>query len=65
MAMRPLRRLRVWTAAQRAVCCGVSTSGGGRGQWVEEEGVSGPDGSEEGKWGEVDRTQTRKPRMTQ
>ena len=47
------------------MCCGVSTSGGGRGRWTEKEGVSGPDGSEEGKWGEVVRTQeTRKPRMT-
>ena len=27
------------------------------GQWAEKEGVSGPDGSEEGKWGEVVRTQ--------
>lgn len=64
MAMRPLRRLRVWTAAQRAVCCGVSTLGGERGWWAEKEGVSGPDGSEEGRWGEVVRTQeTRKPRM--
>ena len=44
------------TATQRAVCCGVSTSGGGRGRWTEMEGVSGPDGSEEGKWGEVVRT---------
>ena len=35
------------------------------GQWAEKEGVSGPDGSEEGKWVEVVRTQeTRKPRMT-
>ena len=41
---------------QRAVCCGVSTLGGGRGQWAEKEGVSGPDGSEEGRWGEVVRT---------
>ena len=48
------------------MCCGVSTSGGGRGQWAEEEGVSDPDGSEEGRWGEVVRTQeTRKLRMTQ
>ena len=39
------------------MCCGVSTSWGGRGQWAEEEGVSGPDGSEEGRWGEVVRTQ--------
>ena len=31
LAMRPLRRPRVWIAAQRAVCCGVSTLGGGRG----------------------------------
>ena len=45
------------TAAQRAVCCGVSSSGVGRGRWAEKEGVSGPDGSEEGKWGEVVRTQ--------
>ena len=57
MSMRPLRRLRVWTAAQRAVCCGVSTLGGRSGWWAEKEGVSGPDGSEEGKWGEVVRTQ--------
>ena len=35
------------------------------GWWAEKEGVSGPDGSEEGKWGEVVRTQeTRKPWMT-
>ena len=35
------------------------------GWWTEKEGVSGPDGSEEGKWGEVVRIQeTRKPRMT-
>ena len=35
------------------------------GRWAEKEGVSGPDGSEEGKWGEVVRTrETRKPRMT-
>ena len=34
-------------------------------EWAEKEGVSGPDGSEEEKWGEVVRTQeTRKPRMT-
>ena len=34
------------------------------GRWAEKEGVSGPDGSEEGKWGEVVRTQeTRKARM--
>ena len=34
------------------------------GWWAEKEGVSGPDGSEEGKWGEVVRKQeTRKPRM--
>ena len=34
------------------------------GWWAEKEGVSGPDGSEEGKWGEVVRTQeTRKARM--
>ena len=34
-----------------------------RRQWAEKEGVSGPDGSEEGKWGEVVRTQdTRKLR---
>ena len=40
----------------------VEEMGGGGGQ--EKEGVSGPDGSEEGKWGEVVRTQeTRKPRM--
>ena len=53
------------TAAQRAVCCGVGTLGGGRGRWAETEGVSGPDGSEEGRWGEVVRTQEmRKPRMT-
>ena len=46
------------------MCCGVSTLGRGRGLWAEKEGVSGPDGSEEGKWGEVVRTQeTRKPRM--
>ena len=51
------------TAAQRAVCCGVSTLGGER---AEGEGVSGPDGSEEEKWGEVVRTQEiRKLRMTQ
>ena len=37
----------------------------GEGWWAEKEGVSGPDGSEEGKWGEVVRTrETRKPRMT-
>ena len=36
-----------------------------RRQWAEKEGVSGPDGSEEGKWGEVVRTQEMgKPRMT-
>ena len=36
-----------------------------RRQWEEKEGVSGPDGSEEGKWGEVVRTQEMgKPRMT-
>ena len=36
------------------------------GQWAEKEGVSGPDGSEEGRWGEVVRTQEmRKLRMTQ
>ena len=47
------------------MCCGVSTSGGGRGRWTEKEGVSGPDGSEEGKWGEVVRTQEMgKPMMT-
>ena len=47
------------------MCCGVSTLGGGREQWAEKEGVSGPDGSEEGKWGEVVRAQEmRKPRMT-
>ena len=64
LAMRPLRRPRVWTAAQRAVCCGVSTLGGGRGRGAEKEGVSGPDGSEEEKWGEVVRTkEMRKPRM--
>ena len=35
------------------------------GWWAEKEGLSGPDGSEEGKWGEVVRKQeTRKPRMT-
>ena len=34
------------------------------GRWAEKEGVSCPDGSEEGKWGEVVRTQEiRKPRM--
>ena len=34
------------------------------GWWAEKEGVSGPDGSEEGRWGEVVRTQeTRKPKM--
>ena len=27
------------------------------GRWAEEEGVSGPDGSEEGRWREVVRTQ--------
>ena len=48
------------TAAQRAVCCGVSTLGGER---AEGEGVSGPDGSEEGRWRVVIRTQEmRKPR---
>ena len=47
------------------MCCTVRTLGGGREQWAEKEGVSGPDGSEEGKWGEVVRTQeTRKPRVT-
>ena len=36
------------------------------GHWAEKEGVSGPDGSEEGRWGEVVRTQEmRKLRMTQ
>ena len=38
-------------------CFGVSTLGDGRGRWAGNEGVSGPDGSEEGKWGEVVRTQ--------
>ena len=48
------------TAAQRAVCSGVSTLGGER---AEGEGVSGPDGSEEGRWRVVIRTQEmRKPR---
>ena len=33
--------------------------------WAEKERVSGPDGSEEGKWGEVVRAQEMgKPRMT-
>ena len=64
MAMRPLRRLRVWTAAQRAVCCGVSTLGGGRGWWTGKEGVSGPDGSEEGRWGDIIKTQEmRNPKI--
>ena len=46
------------------MCCGVSTLGGGRGWWAEKEGVSGLDGSEEGRWGELVRTQEmRKPRM--
>ena len=36
------------------------------GRWTEKEGVSGPDGSEEGKWGEVVRTQeARKPEKGQ
>ena len=48
------------------MCCGVRTLGGGRGRWAEKEGVSGPDGSEEGKWGEVVRTQeARKPEKGQ
>ena len=33
------------------------------GWWTEKEGVSGPDGSEGGKCGEVVRTQMRKPRI--
>ena len=50
---------------QRAVCCAVSTLGGRRGRWARKGGVSGPDGSEEGRWGEVVRTQERrKARMT-
>ena len=54
------------TTAQRAVCCGVSTLGGGRGRWAEEEGVSSPDGSEEGRWEEVVRTQkVRKQRESE
>ena len=37
----------------------------GEGRWAKKEGVSGPDGSEEGRWGEVVRTQEmRKLRMT-
>ena len=44
---------------QRAVCCGVCTLGGGRGRWAEKERVSGPDRSEEGRWGEVVRTQEK------
>ena len=65
LAVRPLQRPRVSTAAQRAVCYGFSTLGGGRWWWTEKEGVSGPEGSEEGKWGEVVRIQEmRKPRMT-
>ena len=54
------------TTAQRAVCCGVSTLGGGRGRWAEEEGVSSPNGSEEGRWEEVVRTQkVRKQRESE
>ena len=46
------------------MCYGVSTLGGRRGQRAEKEGVSGPDGSEEGKCGEVIRTQEiRNPTM--
>ena len=47
------------------MCFGDSALGGGRGLWVEKEGISGPDGSEEGKWEEGVRTQeTRKSRTT-
>ena len=48
-----------------AVCCAVSTLGGRRERWAEKGGVSGPDRSQEGRWGEVVRTQeTRKTRVT-
>ena len=35
------------------------------GWWAEKEGVSGPDGSEEGKWGEVVDTGDKKTKDDQ